>query len=265
MVRTATILFAGAFLALAGLVPAADNPPADKAKPEVVPVAGNWKVTLPFQGGNRAFWLVKLDEDQGKWTGAVSATQGLPETTIDKVAVTGEMLTFTLKLGSDTLPFEIKLPKGPTDKLLGTVLIEKKANPVQLEKTTLKSLDSYEVGKEIMAKQSGTAEVVRAGLDLLQGAKAKKAKKDEVKVWAEKATQAADLFGPRYYRDTVLRIAELLGSEDNFRGQRQGQEHRHDLEARAVRWPQGQERPRRSRRVVHRRPVPAVRRRRPGL
>jgi hypothetical protein len=216
MVRTTVILLAVAFLALAGFVPAADNPPDDKAKADVAPVTGNWKVILPFQGGNRPLWLVKLDFAQGKWSSSVSATQSLPETTIEKVAVTGDTLSFNLKLGGDTLPFEIKVPKEQTDKMLGTVLLEKKANPVQLEKTTIKSLDSYEVGKEVMAKQSGTAEVVRAGLDLLQGAKAKKAKKDEVKLWAEKATQAAELYGPRLYRDTVLRIAELLGSEDDF-------------------------------------------------
>ena len=207
MVRGTSVLLAGLVLALAGAAHAADAPP----------IAGNWKVFLQFsQQPTKPFWILKLETQEGKWIGTVSSMQGLPETAIDKIAVKGGKLTFTLKLAEDTLPFEIKIPKEAGDKMYGVVLLNKRANPVALEKTTLKSLDSFEVNKEILAKTGGSAEVVMAGLDLLQQAKKKNVKKDEAAGWADKVAKIAEQYGPRFQRETTLRLAEILGGEEEY-------------------------------------------------
>jgi hypothetical protein len=55
-----------------------------------------------------------------------------------------------------------------------------------------------------------------AGLDLLQEAKTNKAKKEEVKAWAEKAVQTANAYGPRYAREKTLRAVELLSGDEEY-------------------------------------------------
>src|SRR5260370_36963640 len=164
MVRVAGLLLAGAFLALVGLVPAADNPPrGDKDKPEALPVAGNWKVYLQFtQRSTKPFFMVRLNNKDGNWTGTAvkdAALGQIPDPAIEKIAVGDGKLTFTLKLKTETLPFEILLPKDAGDKPYGTVLMSQSPEPVMLEKTTLKSLDTFEVNKEIITKSSNPAEV----------------------------------------------------------------------------------------------------------
>jgi hypothetical protein len=163
--------------------------------------------------------MVRLNSKDGNWTGTAvkdPALGQIPDPAIDKIAVADGKLTFTLKLKTETLPFEIRLPKDAGDKLYGTVLMGQNAEPVMLEKTTLKSLDTFEVNKEIVAKSSNPVEVVMAGLDLLQEAKTNKAKKEDVKAWTEKAVQSANLYGPRYARVTTLRAIELLGGDEEY-------------------------------------------------
>jgi hypothetical protein len=94
--------------------------------------------------------------------------------------------------------------------------MNKSPEPVMLEKTTLKNLDSFEVNKEILAKSSIPAEVVTAGLDLVQEAKKQKASKEDVKAWAAKAVAAAKVYGARYQRDQIRRAAELLGGDEEY-------------------------------------------------
>ncbi len=221
MVRAATPLLA-ILLALTGLVVANDNPPAaEKAKLEAAPAAGNWKVSIPLIGGNKPLWIVKIDQKDGKWTGEVSKSEDVPPTTIEKLAVTGDSLSFNLKLASDggaaNFQFEVNLTKKGGDKLHGNVLLPNKSvQAVQLEKTTMTKFDAFEMNKETLAKSPDSPEAVKAGLDLLKDAKAKKATKDEVKNWAEKAVTAAEKYGPRYERYAVNRVAELLGSDDSY-------------------------------------------------
>jgi len=221
MVRAATPLLA-ILLALTGLVVAADNPPAaEKAKTEATPAAGNWKVSIPLIGGNKPLWVIKIEQKDGKWTGEVSKSEDVPPTTIDKLAVTGDTLSFNLKLASESGPanflFEIKVPKKEGAKLQGNVLLPNKSlQAVQLEKTAMTKLDAFELNKEVLAKSPDSPEALKAGLDLLKEAKAKKATKDDVKNWAEKTVNAAEKYGPRYERYAVNRVAELLGGEEGY-------------------------------------------------
>jgi hypothetical protein len=221
MVRAVTPLLA-ILLALTGLVVAADNPPAaEKSKLESAPAAGNWKVSIPLIGGNKPLWIVKIEQKDGKWSGEVSKSEDVPPTTIEKLAVTGDSLSFNLKLASDggaaTFLFEVNLTKKDSDKLHGNVLLPNKSmQAVLLEKTATNKLDAFELNKETLAKSPDSPEAVKAGLDLLKDAKAKKAMKDDVKNWAEKTVQAAEKYGPRYERYAVNRIAELLSGEDAY-------------------------------------------------
>jgi len=68
------------------------------------------------------------------------------------LSVAGDGIRFTLKIaGGPTFGFEGKLPKEGGKNILGTISQDKQVFPAQLEPTTLKSLDSYELMKEIVA------------------------------------------------------------------------------------------------------------------
>src|SRR5262249_58143743 len=79
--------------------------------------------------------------------------------------------------------------------------------PAELERTTLKALDSYELDKETLAKAKGF-EVASTAMSLLAEAGKHKAKPEEVRSWAERAYKAAEPYGPRVQTDLSLDIAE---------------------------------------------------------
>ena len=221
MVRAIAVLLAGALVALTGLVGAADKPAdAEKAKPEAAAVVGNWKVVIPAFAGDRPLWLLKLTEQDGKFTGEVSPNEKVPPATIEKLVVAGGTMTFTFKVGAanpEVFSFEIAVPKAASEKLLGAVTVpDKSMETVALEKTPLKKLDAFELNKEILAKNPDGPEAVRAGLDLLQAAKAKKAKKEEIAAWADKTVKGAEKFGLSYQRYAISSVAKLLGPEEEF-------------------------------------------------
>ncbi len=204
MVRAMGALLAGLLLAQAGAVRAADEAP-----------AGSWKVTLPFQG---ASWLLKLESKDGKWSGSALPGEKTPDAKVQDVTVADGVLKFTLKLEQQgvTLPFEGAVPKTGGDKLLGSVVLGGKVFPAQLEKTTLTSFDPYDVAKDELAKQTGDAEGVRMVLELLSQAGEKKAKPEEVRSWADKGVKWAEAYGPRWQREIIMNVAEVLSEQDGF-------------------------------------------------
>src|SRR5262249_50447312 len=101
------------------------------------------------------------------------------------------------------------------DKLRGSAAT-RRAQPLELERTALSSLDSYEVAKEALARLPLGQEVVLQALTLLQQVEAKKPKPAEVRGWAEKAIKAAGLYGPGWQRDILLAVAEVLAQEKGY-------------------------------------------------
>src|SRR5262249_18420406 len=158
-VRTSWVILTGILLVVAGPTRADEGP------------AGNWKVT--FVDGDqlpRTFWLIKLEQKDGKWTGTVPArVEGVPATTVEDLSVTGDRLAFTLKLqNGQKFSFEGKVPKEKASKLFGSFALGGKMVPALLEAT--KANDFYEANKELLSKADAGPETFWAALDLLRQA-----------------------------------------------------------------------------------------------
>jgi hypothetical protein len=206
MIRGAATLLAGVLLVSIGAATAAD-----------APLAGTWKVVLPMQGGTRAWWLIKFDNKDDKWTAAITATgERVPKATVEDVRVAADAVRFTLKLPEGVFQFEAKPPKDDAAKVLGTFTKGANVLPAELERTTLTGLDDYDLNKETLATKSGGTEVVLAALGLMSQAAKRKAKAEEVRGWADKAVKAAEAYGPLWHREIVLTVAEVLGEQEGF-------------------------------------------------
>jgi hypothetical protein len=87
---------------------------------------------------------------------------------------------------------------------------------VELERTTLTSLDAFALAQESLAKNPQGYEAVQLALTLLSQSEAKKVKPAEARSWADRAVSAAGLYGPRWQRDVLLMVAEVLSDEKGF-------------------------------------------------
>lgn len=176
---------------------------------------GIYKVTLLGTGQQSTFWLLKLDDKDGKWTGetiAASAESRIPKAGVSDISVKDGVLHITFKLEARKFPFEGKIDGGK--KVLGSLHLDR-LFPAQLELTGLKSLDLYEYAKDTLAQSSGP-EVVDAAITLLKQATDKKAKIEDVRAWAAKAVKSAESYGPRYQLDTAIKVADLLAAQDDY-------------------------------------------------
>ncbi len=219
MARFAALLLTAPLL----LLPAAPRAQEKDDKPaELRAPAGLWKLTLPALRGEErnppATWLVKFEEKDGKWTGAVLAgSRGWTKTTLDKLIVAGGMLRFQLKAQTVTIPCEVKLGKDPkAAKLYGGASLRREPMPVELERTTRTTLEPFDQLKEALAKQPLGYEAIGMALGLLQQAEAKKVKPTEVRAWAEKAVKSAELYGPAWQREIVLVVAQVLSGQKGY-------------------------------------------------
>ncbi len=183
------------------------------------PLAGTWKVVLPMtQGGTRAWWLVKFENKDNKWTAAIQATgKGVPEASIEGLNVTAQDIRFTLKVPSQGIfQFAAKMPKEQTPKILGEFIKSGNVLAAELQRTTVASLDDYELNKETLATKTGGAEVMLAAISLLTQAAEKKAKPEEVRSWADKLVKTAEGYGPLWHREMVLSVAEILSEQEGY-------------------------------------------------
>jgi thiol-disulfide isomerase/thioredoxin len=184
--------------------------------------AGTWKMSLYIEPGEglppekQLLWLVQLESADGKWTAKVlDRVKGAPQATTGDVKVADGTLRFTLTLGETPFQFEGQLPKGEVKVLTGAVSRPKRAIPAELERTTVKALDAFELDKEALPTTTGFAVTVKA-MSLLEQAEKHKAKPEEVRSWAEKAYKAAEVYGPRLQADITLEIAEALAQQDGY-------------------------------------------------
>ncbi len=209
MVRISATLLAGLALALA----------APAQAPEAPPPAGNWKMSLPFNGqtGSRPLWLLQFTEQDGKWAGKVLAKgPQIQDATLEALRVSADTLRFNLKVGPDVFHFEGKIPKEKGAKLYGHITLRGSISPAELEPTAVTALGPVELAKEVLAKQTVGAEVVRSALLLVEQAAALKAKPEEVRNWAARATRAAAVYGPRFQRNVTVSVARALSGEKGY-------------------------------------------------
>jgi hypothetical protein len=213
MARYAGLLLVAALAVVTGAPYAQEK--GDEKAPDAP--AGVWKVSVPFAGedGGQPRWLLKLEQKGGKWSGEVVAVaQGWSKTELEKLSVSEGMLRFHLKSSTLTLTCEVKLPRdGKASKLYGVATLRKRATPMELERTTLTSLEPIEQLREMFAKQALGHEAIQLSLRLLSQSEKLKAKPAEVRSWAEKAVKSADLYGPAFQRDVLLMVAQVLTEE----------------------------------------------------
>jgi hypothetical protein len=206
MARITWALLIAVTLAVAAPVQAADESPSNI-----------WKVTVHIQGGPQLFWLLKLQNADGKWTGdVVAAHENLPKTTLSDLQAADGMLRFTLKFGDASWQFEGKPPDKDAKKFGGTVKQGSGVVPVDLERTSVTSLDPFDLAKDALIQKAGGIEVIDAATLLLTQAKEKKARPEEVRSWAAKAAKAAETYGPRWEREVSLGLAEVLAKEEDY-------------------------------------------------
>ena len=206
MTHVARLLLASFVLAVPTALLAADPP------------AGTYKISLPFQGGDRALWLLKFEEKDGKWIGTATPGPEVIPAMVEGLKIEKGILSFTLNLGKAGFNFVGRLPKEKDAKILGTVTMRGDVSPAILEPTTLPSLEPYDVSREVLTKSTRDTEIIQAAIACLGSVEAKKVKPEEAKVWAEKAVKAAETYGPRLKRSIVLEIAETLGNQEGFAG-----------------------------------------------
>lgn len=179
---------------------------------------GNWKISFLNRGRMVTIWIIKFDNKGGKWTADVLATAegGPPKAQIDKIEVKDGQVSFNIVIDKENLSFEGKIPKEAGQKLYGSLALGGQMVPAELDPTGIKSFDSFDVNKEIVAKSKDSVEVITAALDLIRQASEKKAKMEDVRGWANKAVTASEAYGTRWQREIEMRIAGSLARQDGF-------------------------------------------------
>jgi hypothetical protein len=182
------------------------------------PVSGIYKVTLlPGPGQASTFWLLKLDNKDGKWTGetiAATLDERIPKAEVTDISLKDGVLRLTFKLESRKFPFEGRV--GADSKKISGSMVLDRLFAAQLEQTALKKLDLHDYTKEVYSQSKDSQEIIDAATVLLRQATDKKAKADEVRAWANKAVKAAETHGPRYQMETTLRLVDILAGQDDY-------------------------------------------------
>lgn len=181
------------------------------------PPAGNWKVVLPLQTGSPgALWLVQFEEKEGAWTGNVLAqAEGVQPAKLSNIRARQGKLRFALDLRVIQFQFQGDLPKEKGGKILGSITVRDNVIPAELHPTRMTGLSKAELNKELLEGKSEGTEVVRAAIELLQGASEQKAKVEEVRGWADKAVRAAEPYGA-WSRSIILEVAEMLSQQKEY-------------------------------------------------
>ena len=239
MLRTScavAVLGAATALALAADPTPGARPTAARFAPDPAPaggVAGNWKLSLPTQRGEGVV-LVAVAEKGGQWSGEVLGTsRDLGAAfTLSKVAATGDVLRFTLNAKSrepkgknlkekeaaeqEVLSFEGVLSKD-RKKLNGSISSDGASRATALSPSKLGKLDdSFALARELLDQVEDGPEMFELALDVLGDAGAKKLPAGEARGVVERVNKAAGTYGPRWERETTLRLVDILSAQEGL-------------------------------------------------
>src|SRR5262249_50947766 len=124
---------------------------------------------------------------------------------------------FSFRVEQLAWTFEGKVSKDGATTINGSFdLGGRQLVPARLERTTLKSLDRFDVSRELLSRQPTDVQLFDHVFVVLRQAEAKQVKPEEVRSLAEKPFKAADAYGPRWQRETALRAAEALANQPAF-------------------------------------------------
>jgi hypothetical protein len=191
-------------------------------------LSGNWKVHLFENGARHTFWLVKLEEKDGKLTGSVESADKVPPSTLTRLGLDGDVLHFTVSVRGTTFAFQGKAPKGDSNKIRGSIARGDLMIPAQLERTTAADLKDQTVTKNVkpkLPKELDTKALTdledspllfEVAREMFGDASAKKAEPAQVREWFDLVTKAAAAYGPRWQREIALRSAEKLAGTKEY-------------------------------------------------
>ena len=221
MGRRSCVLLLGVLLAFCGTALTADKP---EARPADKVAAGTWKVSAA-EKTDTPLWLIHLESRAGKWAGKVLATaEDLPRSELTNVTVKDGTLRFTVKVADSRINFEGKLPGGDSGRILGTANLPRRVDgrirdvvsPVNLERTTLTSLDRESLLKDVVARSKDNIAIVNAVERLVSNAGFRRTKPEEVRGWVDRAVKAAEPYGPRYQQEVLLNLVKILNEQDGM-------------------------------------------------
>ncbi|HKB38958.1 MAG TPA: DUF1223 domain-containing protein, partial [Gemmataceae bacterium] len=214
------VLLAGT-LALSGFARMDDKPgdkPVDKPgdKPAEKAPAGTWKLFLPLQSAD-PWWLVRFESKENAWSGKIVASgEEVPRSQLSNVQLKDGVLQFAIKAGDARLDFSIRVTSPDAVKLMGSVGIRSNIQAVELERTTLDSIDKTELNKEIVANSKDNIAVMKAAGGLIGRAGFLKAKPEQVRLWMDRALKAAEPYGERLQLDLLLQLVTALNEQDGM-------------------------------------------------
>jgi hypothetical protein len=190
-----------------------------RADPAPAGPAGNWKLSLATRGGGQVIILLSVTEKDGAWSGAVLDTSGDlgVALTVSKVTVAGDVLRFTMSAkGEEGLTFEGVLSKDKK-KLNGSLASGGQSQAMTLLPSKLTKLnDPFAIARETLAQVADGPGMFEIALDVLGEAGAKKLPLDEVRGIIDRVTKAAADYGPRWERDTTLKLVEVLTAQEGL-------------------------------------------------
>ncbi|MFQ3591664.1 MAG: hypothetical protein SNJ82_00545 [Gemmataceae bacterium] len=187
--------------------------------PAEPPPVGNWKLLLPLLkgGGQNPIWLLQITKKGEAYEGKVLANATKwPKGTLKDLSVMNDRLRFTLELGKQTIPCNLKITEAKDGRLMGLAQLNRSATPVELIRTRLTSLSEMDLLRDELTTKPLGSETVEIAMSLLSRARGENAKPAEVRAWAEKAVRSAELYGPEFARDILLAVAGILSEEKEF-------------------------------------------------
>jgi hypothetical protein len=209
MRRSLLLAAAGLFLAV-GLTRAQDP----------APPAGYWKLSVPLGDEGDLLLMVAFTQQDGKWVGdyLTSNKQLRAQPTFKTLTIDGDHVRFDMDFaGRDFVSFDGKLS---ADKKVIRGSMSFAGQPLQLAElhpSKLRRLDDpFEVARETLAQVEGGEKLFDAAAAVLSKAGEKKLPAEEVQQIVQRVDEAAAKYGPRWERQTALRVAQALAGQEKF-------------------------------------------------
>jgi len=205
--RPSTFIFASCLiLAIANPIIAADIDP-----------SGNWKLTFFTEDQQPTLWLIGLSREDGRWTGK-AVTMGsatTPPTKIDDLTIKDGSIDFNIVIQDQRFEFNGRLSSKDPKTILGSLNFHGQTNPAKLTKTSITTLDRFDLAKEELSQNKTGPLAIVSAMTLVHDGPAKNATRGEMKKWAAMGWTAAEPFGRAMQRTYGMHVVDgFLGDRD---------------------------------------------------
>jgi hypothetical protein len=206
------------------------------AVPAAAPYSGTWAVSLLQRGQETTFWIIKIEDKDGK--PEASVVTGLPPVKAAKVVKTSadaKSVQLALQLNGIDITVTGELPKDKTKALLGTLQVNEQVEPLVLSPTELTELNEKNAmrplpGLDDLQKASGEKEAKErrtaiqavieksagkpmelfAAQTLLQTEFSKGGSAADIKSAADQLIKIAGGYGPALQQNVTSQVARNL-------------------------------------------------------